>query len=181
MINLIKNFGDIYHYNFIKTKIVLNNLYDYQLSGNDNNIITKIGKAGYRGTLILNELEKNKEYTWKIKLLNSIDNFHFYVGVASSDFDMNNLYHCGWYLYLYSLTLDSGPPHNYSSKEIKANYPTREIVLIMNMKERTLKFLIDNLDYDISYSNIPIDKPLYPAVFMYYTKDSIQFIKSKAI
>ena len=47
----------------------------------------------------------------------------------------------------------------------------------MNMKERTLKFIIDNKDDNIIYNDIPIDKPLYPAIYMYYTKDSLQFIK----
>ena len=47
----------------------------------------------------------------------------------------------------------------------------------MNMMERTLKFIIDNVDYDICYYDIPIDKPLYPAIFMYYKNDCLQFIK----
>ena len=68
--NIINNFGDVCEYDlFSKTEIVLNNLKDYGLSGEKNNIITKIGNNGYRGTLILNELEKFKEHTWKIKLI----------------------------------------------------------------------------------------------------------------
>ena len=97
--NIINNFGDVCEYDlFSKTEIVLNNLKDYGLSGEKNNIITKIGNNGYRGTLILNELEKFKEHTWKIKLLKSYDNFHFYLGVATSDLDINKpTTNCGWY------------------------------------------------------------------------------------
>jgi hypothetical protein len=178
-IDIIKNFGDIYKYNnFLKNEIALNNYNDYKLSGENNNIITKIGSNGYRGTLILNQLEKNEINTWKIKLLNSNDNFHFYVGVAPSDFEIYESYtKHGWYFYVWSQTLWSGPPHNFCNKDTKGKMPNKEITFIMNMKEQTLKFLIDNVDYNICYNDIPIDKPLYPAIFMYYQNDSLQFIK----
>ena len=177
--NIISNFGYIGENNkFLKSEIKLNNLKDYSLSGENNDIITKVGSDGYRGTIILNELEKNKVHTWKIKLLNSRDNFHFYVGVASSEFDANKSYSdCGWYFYCWNGRLYSGPPHKFSGKSTKINSAKNEIILIMNMKERTLKFIIDNKDDNIIYNDIPIDKPLYPAIYMYYTKDSLQFIK----
>ena len=47
----------------------------------------------------------------------------------------------------------------------------------MNMKEKTLKFIIDGEDNGIAFKDIPVDKPLYPAIYMYYTNDSLQFIK----
>ena len=45
------------------------------------------------------------------------------------------------------------------------------------MKERTLKFIIDNEDKGPSYSNIPIDKPLFPAICLYNTNDSVEILK----
>ena len=42
------------------------------------------------------------------------------------------------------------------------------------MKKRTLKYIINNEDKGDSYNNIPIDKPLYPAVFLYNKNDSVQ-------
>ena len=177
-IDVIKNFGDIYIYDsFLHNEIVLNNSEDYQLSGENNNIITKVGNDDYRGTLILNELAKNKVNKWKIKLLNSRDNYHFFIGVAPSDFEISSYTKNGWYFYVWDNTLYSGPPHKYYNKQTKAKKYKKEIILIMNMNERTLKFIIDNEDYDICYNDIPIDKPLYPAIFMYYTNDSLQFIK----
>ena len=175
----IKYFGNIYEYkNFIKNPISLNNLEDYKLSGENNDIITRIGSEGYRGTLILDNLEKDKEYKWKIKLLNSRDNYHFEIGVASSDFDINQSYQdCGWYYYVYSSCLDSGPPHNYSGKVINYSRAKSEITVIMNMPQRTLKFLIDDVYRGECFNDIPVDKPLYPAIFMYYNGDSLQFIK----
>ena len=47
----------------------------------------------------------------------------------------------------------------------------------MNMQKRTLKFIVNNEDKGESYKDIPIDKPLYPAIYLYYKKDSIEIIK----
>ena len=44
----------------------------------------------------------------------------------------------------------------------------------MNMKKRTLKFIINNEDKGDSYTNIPIDKPIFPAVILKNEKDSIE-------
>ena len=49
-----------------------------------------------------------------------------------------------------------------------------ELIIIMDMEKGTLKFIIDNEDNGESYSDIPIDKPLSPAVFLYYTNDSLE-------
>ena len=48
----------------------------------------------------------------------------------------------------------------------------------MNIKDKTLKFIIDNEDKGESYSNIPIDIPLAPAVLLYNTDDSIEILES---
>ena len=44
----------------------------------------------------------------------------------------------------------------------------------MNMKKRTLKFIINNKDQGESYTNIQMDKPLFPAVCLYNKNDSIE-------
>ena len=46
----------------------------------------------------------------------------------------------------------------------------------MDMEKRTLKFIIDNEDKGDSFNNIPIDKPIYPAVLLYNVNDSIKII-----
>ena len=48
----------------------------------------------------------------------------------------------------------------------------------MNMKKRTLKFIINNEDKGDSYTNIPIDKPLFPAVLLYDKDDSIEITEN---
>ena len=44
----------------------------------------------------------------------------------------------------------------------------------MNMKKRSLKFIINNEDKGDSYTNIPIDKPIFPAVLLENQNDSVE-------
>ena len=136
------------------------------------------------GTICENELEKGKEHKWKIKFLKTASQYKdIMVGVAPIDFDINSSSYstCGWYLYCNSSysnpLLYSGPPHNYSSKDTNLNKVKDEIIVIMNMNKRTLKFIIDNEDKGDSYTDIPIDKPLFPAVLLHYSNDSIEIIE----
>ena len=51
----------------------------------------------WTGTTCLNQLEKGKEYKWKIKILKT-NRKCVLVGVASIDFIVNQTsWHCGWY------------------------------------------------------------------------------------
>ena len=45
------------------------------------------------------------------------------------------------------------------------------------MHNRTLKFIVDGEDNGETYSNIPIDKPLFPTVFLYHKNDSVKIIE----
>ena len=45
------------------------------------------------------------------------------------------------------------------------------------MKKKTLKFIIDNEDKGESYTNIPLDKPIFPAVLLYEKNDSVEISK----
>ena len=74
----------------------------------------------------------------------------------------------GWEQYAkmnYNSFLYSGPPFNYSGKNTNLSKVNDEIIVVMNLKRRTLKFIINNEDKDESYTNIPIDKPLFPMFF----------------
>ena len=127
------------------------------------------------GTICENELAQSiEEHKWKIKLLN-VTRKELLVGFAPIDFDINSSdYNRGHYFYCNNSTLYSGPPFNYSGKKTNLSKVNDEIVVIMNMKKRTLKFLINNEDKGDSYTNIPIDKPLFPSVMLYYQNDSIE-------
>ena len=101
------------------------------------------------------------------------------VGVAPIDFDNNstNYNSCGWYYSCGDSMLYSGPPFNYSGKSSCLGYVKDEIIVVMNMKKRTLKFIINNEDKGASYVNVPIDKPIFPAVILLYKGDSIEINK----
>ena len=150
----------------------------FSITGDNNNILTKTGKDGYYGTICINELDKSiEEHIWKIKILKTTNNKYIMVGVAPIDFDINlenNYNKCGWYYYCYNSTLFSGPPFNYNRESSGLSKINNEIIVIMNMKKRTIKFKINNEDKGDSYINIPIDKPIFPAVILYHQNDSIE-------
>ena len=180
---IIRNFGQIYYYKnspfkFKKCPNNINENRKYIISGEKGNILTKIGPTGYwMGTICENVLEKSKEYKWKIKLLKS-ELKYVMVGVAPIDFDINSSLHntYGWYFYCANSTLYSGPPHNYLGKYLNLGNVKEEIIIIMNMEKRTLKFIINNEDKGDSFTNIPIDKPLVPAICLYHQNDTVEII-----
>ena len=97
------------------------------------------------------------------------------VGVAPSDFDINSSsYKCGWYFYCYDSTLYSGPPLDYNGKSTNLSKVDKEIIIIMNMKKKSLKFIINGEDKGDSFTDIPMNKSLYPAVCLYDTNDSVE-------
>ena len=149
---------------------------EYILSGIDKNIITKTGERGWTGTICENELDKSiEEHKWKIKLLNT-KNRYIMVGVSPIDFNINSSKYnnYGWYLYCNDSTLYSGPPFNYSCTKTNLREVKDEVIIVMNMKKRALKFIINNEDKGDSYTNIPIDKPISPAIFLIDINDSVE-------
>ena len=148
------------------------------ISGDNQNIMTRttpFKNWNWTGTTCLNQLEKGKEYKWKIKILKTTHKY-ILVGVAPIDFIINQTsWHCGWYFECSISTLCSGPPYNYSDyKGFNLPKVNDEVIVIMNMEKRTLKFIINNEDKGDQYTNIPIDKPLFPTVLLVDKDDSIQ-------
>ena len=75
---------------------------------------------------------------------------------------------------LFPPTLYSGAPFNYRNLKTNLSGVTDEVIVVMNIKKKTLKFIINNEDKGDSYTNIPIDKPIFPAVFLYEKNDSVE-------
>ena len=174
----LNSFGKIYYncyFQFKECPKNINNKRVYSISGENNNIITKTGPDGWMGTICENELDKSiEEHKWKIKLLN-VQYKDVMVGVAPIDFDINSSSStCGWYLYYHNSCLYSGPQFNYSGKNTNLSKVNDDIIVVMNMKKRTLKYIINNEDKGDSFINIPIDKPLFPSVLLYHQNDSIE-------
>ena len=179
---IIQSFGKIIEnkkYSFKECPLNIKEERKFIITGEDKNIFTKLGSdAYYGGTICENELDKSiEEHKWRIKILKS-KNKYIYIGVATIDFDFNktNYNTCGWYLYLYNSppTLYSGAPFNYNGVKTNLREVNDEVIVIMNMKRRTLKFIINNYDRGDSYINIPLDKPLFPAISLMNKNDSVE-------
>ena len=182
-ISAINTFGSIKcnskPYRFRECPKNINKYRKYTLSGENNNILIKTGERGrYMGTICEDELDKSiDEHRWKIKILKTLEK-NIMIGVAPIDFDIcsSECKTCGWYLFCYYSppTLFSGPPFKFDCLKTNLSKVNDEIIVVMNMKKRALKFIINNEDKGYSYENIPIDKPLFPAVLLLDTNDSVE-------
>ena len=72
IIEKIKTIGDIYYeFEFKACKNKIDDMPEYVLSGEKENIITKLSKQSWIRVLSKNILEQNKEYNYKIKIIKS--------------------------------------------------------------------------------------------------------------
>ena len=180
--NSLKCFGKISHkeykYAFKECPKEIEENKKYIVSGLDNNILTKVGKNCWTGIMCKNPFERNKKHIYKIKILESHkESNSIIIGVAPENFDINKSTYtdCGWYLCCCCGHLFSGGPHNYKDKKIdnKFNLKSKVITLIMDMNSGSLKYIIDSEKAIEIYSNLPIDKPLFPVVFLKYKDDKV--------
>ena len=177
----IKSFGNINiigidSYQFKECPPGISDVRKYVVSGEFKNIITKSGISGdFAGTICENALDRSIDiHRWKIKILKTKDR-EINVGVASDDFNQNSPHwNKGYFLYLKQSTLYS---MTYSGKNIKLKKVQNEVIVEVDMKNKTIKFIIDGDDKTIAYTNIPIDKPLFPTVILYSKDDSVEIIK----
>ena len=181
ILEIIKKFGKIYYnkFTFKNCPLNINEYKKFEVSGDNNNIVTKTGTKDYwTGIICEKELSKCEEHKWKIKILKTKYKY-IMVGVAPIDFDFNSsiFNKCGWYFFCYNSTLYSGSPHNYSNKGTNLSKVNDEITIVMNMNKRTLKFIINDEDKGESYTDIPIDKPLFPSVYLEEINDSVEILE----
>ena len=122
-----------------------------------------------------------EEHIWKIKILKTYK-YNIMIGIATSDFDFNRAStdinnNFGWYYCCYDSTLYSGPPHNYQDKETNLKSKINEVLVVMNMKKRSLKFIIEGENKGDSYIDIPLDKPIFPSVLLFNKDDCVEIIE----
>jgi len=181
----IKKFGKTNYnkYSFKKCPINIKEERKYFVSGEKENIFTKIGTDyNWMGILCEKPLNISKDiYKWKIKILRTY-NYNIMVGVATIDFDINSSSYelnknCGWYYNCINGTLYSGPPYNYQGKSINLMPKNNELTIIMNMKKKSLKFINEEEDKGESYTNIPLDKPIFPSILLRDIYDSVEIIE----
>ena len=184
IIEIINIFGNInqynnnYQYKFKNwPKNKNENQKFFNISG-DENIFTVTSKNNeWVSVICQNKLENNKEYKWKIKILKTLKNYikigvvtNEYYDILSYDRKYGFFYECD------NNCLYSGKPHEYNGKNACLDLPKKEIIIIMDMKIGSLKFIIDGVDKGESYKDIPTNKPLFPGVFLKHFDDSIQIL-----
>lgn len=141
----------------------------------DPNTARKLGEDCFTTTVIgTATLPRNKDSVWSIVVHEAQKNMGkgVYVGVAPYDVDVNvpNQKKCGWYMYCLNQTLWSGPPFGYRSKKFSGSTGgvfLGEVSLLLNTtnKPASLAFKAGNWQgFYVAYKNIPMDKPLVPAV-----------------
>ena len=148
----------------------------FKISGENENIMTKTGNSGsYSGAICKEELEKGKIHRWKIRILKTKE-YYIKIGITTTDFNYNCPFsdRCGWYYFCKDGSLHCGPPNSYSGKKTNLNKNKDEIIIVFDMIKRTLKFIIDNEDKGESYTDIPIDKPIFPSILLYEMDDSVE-------
>lgn len=148
-------------------------------TGDNDEFCTAIGS-----TLI----PANTVSSWTIKILKSKDNngSRIYIGVAPFDIDQNDDYNVGkigWFFYCYYPTLFSGPPHKYWGRTYGPRKREGEYVhsgdsvrVVMDTTKGELSFGVNETDYGVAYTGIPLDKPLVPCVAFRYKGDSVELI-----
>ena len=177
----IKSFGKINifnnnYYRFKECPPEISDIRKYIVSGELKNIITKSGIGGdFAGTICEHALDKNVEiHRWKIKILKTKER-EINIGVASDDFNQASPHwNKGYFLYIKQSSLYS---MNYSGKNINLKKVQNEVTVEVNMKKKTIKFIIDGDDKIVAYTNIAVDKPFFPVVILYTKDDSVEIIK----
>ena len=181
-LDTIKLFGKIYsnNYTFKDCPTNIDEKRIYTVTGDNKNILTKTGTDNYYcGTICENELDRSiEEHKWKIKILKTKKK-EIYIGVASIDFKiLSDICKTdGRFLCCSNSRLYSGPPFNYSYRETNLSKMNDEIIIVMNMQRRALRFIINGEDKGDSFTNIPIDKPICPVVVLLHQGDSIEIIE----
>ena len=179
--NNIEDFGNIiykkykYKYSFRECPLNLEKNKKYEILGKNQNIASKTGKNSWTQILCENKLSKRRLNCWKIKI-NSTLQSNILVGISTNDFNANELpyYNNGWYICLCCGELFSG--FNQNNMKVKTIYDVisaDEIIFIMNMKKKSLKILLNSEEEEI-YSEININKPLFPAVILRNQFDNVE-------
>ena len=103
------------------------------------------------------------------------------VGVAPSDTNQSsvpNHQESGWYLKLSTLTLFSGPPHNYNGKKYgprnEDSITCDSVGVMMDTAKGELSFVVNGANLGVAYKEIPLDKPLVPCIALYEEGDSVE-------
>ena len=119
--------------------------------------------------------------SWTIKVLNlKISEEALLVGVIPSDAIIHGDSPC-WVLNPCTLSLFSGPPHNYEDKIygprnewLQSIRGLESVGVVMDTTKGDLSFALNGVDLGVAYEGIPLDKPLVPCVFIKNQGDAVE-------
>ena len=90
----------------------------------------------------------------------------------NTNISLNNIK--GWYFYCFNSTLYSGKPHNYKNKKATSDLVNKNINIIFNAIKGNLDFILDDNNKIEGYTNIPLDKKIFPAILLYDKYDTVE-------
>jgi len=161
------------------------NLFDKQYFTTTNNNTVKrieVNNSTWRSCFGNNIFEINpnnnnnniKLITWKIKI-NKTQQKNFMIGICGEPWDINRLTYANknGYMYCYDGSKRNSSNGTQYGKSITGD--NSEIIMQLNMINRTLSFKIDNVDCGIAFDNLPNNKYRF-AIDMYNYNDEITIL-----
>ncbi len=146
---------------------------------NDGKIATRNEESEFDCTIIGNkEIPKNKISQWKLKINSDFKNA-FIIGIGPENINKEkDFYKKCWSFDCCNcrLILKSSSYSDYNDNN-KFKLKKDDIITIeVNRIDHALSFFINNINFGVASSNIPINDKLYPIVILYDSLTSIQII-----
>ena len=178
LIESINNYGSILEKNDHIFNFIFKEGTNYGVT-NNGKIATRNEKRGFDCTIIGNrEIPKNKISKWKLKI-NSNFNSAYIIGIGPENINKEkNFYTKCWSFDCSNckLILKSESYSDYNDNN-KIKKKKGDIITVeVNRIDHTLSFSINDIDFGIASSNIPIKDKLYPIVILYDSLNSVQII-----
>lgn len=156
----------------------------YAVSGVHSEVATKVEVNGCWSAAIGDTAvpRSGGAVKWAIRPV-SVQDGLFMVGVAPANIDLNeDLPHmtCGWYFYCKDAMFYSNPyAHRRTTKYKKWSDAVKvsdEVGVVVDTGNRTISFVVANECLGPSYVDVPVDRPLVPAVCLYKINDSVKIL-----
>ena len=142
--------------------------------------------TGYTTVIGTRKLPPSSLNSWNVKIISTADGDNgLMLGVAPYDIDtshgIDNSESCGWYFSIYGRNLYSGPPqskrsgaYNWCDSIVVGD--TITVTIDTRGEKGVLSFSVNGRSLGPAYDNIPLDKPLVPAAFIYKNEERFKLV-----
>ena len=123
-------------------------------------------------------------YKWKFKILVNTETYGIYFGIDSSNkkfldddfsyFRADNQSKC--YSYGDGTVYTSGKLTKYGDETLDGFLNVETVQIELNTKDRTIKYIVDDIDQGIAFKNIDITLKYHIAITTYYEDTSIKIL-----